>query len=119
MELEVNKIIGFGPFLPIGNNTCLWRVSFLRQKQLNGVPQGSTLGPLNFLIYINDLANALEKPIAHHFADDTNLLYGNKNPSVLSDVINSKLKLVSDQLIANKLSLNVSKAKLLLFSLIK
>ena len=80
-----------------------------------GVPQGSTLGPLLFLIYINDLANALEKSIVHHFADDTNLLYGNENPSFISDVINSKLKLVRDWLRANKLSLNESKAKLLLF----
>ena len=73
------------------------------------------MGPLLFLIYINDLVNALEKPIVHHFADDTNLLYGNKNPSVISDVINSELKLVTDWLRANKLSLNESKTKLLLF----
>ena len=71
-----------------------------------GVPEGSGLGPLLFLIYINDLASALEKLIVHHFADDTNLLYGNKNPSVRSDVISSELKLVTNWLIANNLSLN-------------
>ena len=61
-----------------------------------GVPKGSTLRPLQFLIYINDLSNAVEKSIVYHFADDTNLLYCDKNPSVISDVINSKLKLVTD-----------------------
>ena len=68
-----------------------------------------------FLIYINDLANALEKSIVHHFADDNYLLHDNKNPSVISDVIDSELKLVKDWLRANKLSLNESKTKLLLF----
>ena len=64
---------------------------------------------------INDIANALEKSIVHHFADNADLLHGNKNPFVKSNVINSELKLVTDWLRANKLSLNESKTKLLLF----
>ena len=39
------------------------------------VPKGSTLGPLLFLVYINDLQGAFSKSITHHFADDTNLLF--------------------------------------------
>ena len=49
-----------------------------------------------------------------YFAGETNLLYYNKNPFVISDVINSELKLVTDQFRANKLALNESKPKLLL-----
>ena len=83
---------------------------FSRTKIIKcGVPQGSTLGPLLFQIYINDLTNALEKSIVYHFADDTNLLYNSKNPSVISDVITGELKLVTEWLRANKLSLNESK----------
>ena len=48
-----------------------------------GVPQGSILGPLLFTIYINDKHEAVTSSKMHHFADDTNLLFSNKNPKLM------------------------------------
>ena len=48
-----------------------------------GVPQGSILGPLLFTIYINDMNQSVTSSKMHHFADDTNLLFSNKNPKVM------------------------------------
>ena len=44
-----------------------------------GVPQGSVLGPLSFLVFINDFQNSTKKLDFHLFADDANLFYANKN----------------------------------------
>ena len=53
-----------------------------------GVPQGSTLGPLLFLLYINDLQNSLKFAKSSHFADDTCLTYSNKHPKTLESNLN-------------------------------
>ena len=80
-----------------------------------GVPQGSVLGPLLFLIYINDLHKAIHFSVVHHFADDTNLLVSNYSIKRLQKQINLDLKTLSKWLRANKISLNASKTELLIF----
>jgi len=80
-----------------------------------GVPQGSTLGPLLFILYINDLQYSLKFSTASHFADDTCLLYDSKNPKTLETNLNYDLKKLNQWLYANRLALNIDKTKLLLF----
>ena len=75
------------------------------------VPQGSILGPLLFLIFVNDLHKVTKYLDPIMFADDTNLFYSHKNITTLFQIVNSELKLVNEWFLANKLSLNAKKKK--------
>ena len=77
-----------------------------------GVPQRSVLGSLLFLLYINDLNQAIKFCKVHHFADDTNLLCLSNSIKKLSKLVNADLKHLLNWLNANKISLNVKKLKL-------
>ena len=77
-----------------------------------GVPQGSILGPLLFLLYINDLPECLKSTRPRLFADDTNLTASGPCITDIENAVNSDLQNLRNWLIANKLSLNVTKQNL-------
>ena len=81
-----------------------------------GVPHGSILGPLLFLIYINYICNVLSLAKLILFADDTSLFFSHANPVHLINMVNQELEKISIWLRVNKLSLNVGKTKFMIFS---
>ena len=80
-----------------------------------GVPQGSILGPLLFLIYVNDMKSACDCNL-FLFADDAALLVSHKEKSVVETLLSSELKKISIWLADNKLSLHLGKTESILFA---
>ena len=80
-----------------------------------GVPQGSFLGPLVFLIYINDIFLTTPKVSFHLLAEDTCIFRSNKNYKKLEDEINTSLDNITNWLKANKLMINVKKSNVIVF----
>ena len=81
-----------------------------------GVPQGSILGPLLFILYINDISNVSKILRLILFADDTNLFATGHDLELLCNEINNELCILSEWFKINRLSLNVKKTNYMLFS---
>ena len=81
---------------------------------ITGIPQGSILGPLLFLIYVNDFPNCLTNAECDMFADDTQIASASNDIKILAGKLNNDLVNISDWMVAKKLSLNASKTECML-----
>ena len=128
-ELLINKLNSLG----IKGNELNWFVSYLnnRVQAVNighsmsnfqgikvGVPQGSILGPLLFIIYVNDLPLCVNCKTVM-YADDTTLLFRSSDQVSLQIDLDSNLNRIAQWFNRNKLTLNIKKTKLMLFGTTK
>ena len=81
----------------------------------SSVPQGSILGPLLFIIYVNDFPNCMKYRTSLSFADDTSIFISGKTAQMLFDKGNDELRNTDDWLVANQLSLNEKQNKVCIF----
>lgn len=125
-EILLSKLDHYG----IRGTTKVWFESYLSDRSQyvsisgtksklkpikHGVPQGSVLGPLLFLVYINDLHHCIRTSETYHFADDTHLLNLSQTVWSLCGRVNSDLRVLVSWLNANKISLNASKTEFIIF----
>lgn len=96
--------------------TCIHGSSSSFKNVLRGVPQGSVLGPLLFLIFINDMGNSIPGIELTLFADDTTATINGDDVSTLLNNMNNITQGVQDWLLANKLKQNVSKTQTIIFT---
>ena len=116
MELEVSPMNGLR--VTLNDRTQKIKVNGSISEKIEityGVPQGSILGPLLFLVYINDLHEAVTHSLIHHFVNDSNILYCSKSLKKINKYINHDLSQIRQWLRANRISINANKTELIIF----
>ena len=110
LELLLNFVSNRNYFVSINGSKSI-------TKTVNiGVPQGSTLGSLLFLLYINDMCNSSSLLDFNQFADDTTLTLSGPHLHRLTHVLETELEKVLDWLVVNKLIINLTKTHSMLFT---
>jgi retron-type reverse transcriptase len=100
------------------NRKQIVKYNQVRSKEMliqTGVPQGSILGPILFLLYMNDIENCSKQLSFVLFADDTNIFYSNKCIKTINEIMQTEINKVAEWLNVNKLSRNTNKTKFILF----
>lgn len=128
--IDLNILIGKFRMYGIGGLALSWLESFCRNRRqvvkINnqygktfdlqyGTAQGGVLGPIIFLIFINDMLNMELNSAIFAYADDTALVCSAYNRQLLKSKISKDLDKISNWLISNKLLINVNKSKCIMF----
>ena len=115
----VNSVVRnwINSYLHDRSHLVCWNKQSSPMRRLNiGVPQGSILGPLLFLIYINDIVNSSNRLSFVLFADDTTVYTSGKSLNECIAHMSSELLHISNWFMSNKLTLNVDKTQVMFFS---